>query len=241
MSGNVQDRLDAVQVRIQAACERSGRKPEDVRLVAVTKGIGPDAVREAAECGQIIFGESKVQEAKHKIGMCPGNLEWYMIGHLQGNKVREAVRLFHMIHSVDSFKLLETINGACQETGNTMPVCLEVNVSGERSKFGMPPTEIPTVLEKAGTLINVDIVGFMTMPPFTQDPLEARPFFKRLRELRDQWQNESGIEMRELSMGMSNDFEIAIEEGATMIRVGTILFGERKAAWKPGADELESI
>jgi pyridoxal phosphate enzyme (YggS family) len=233
MSDTLQDRFDGVKRRIGEACARAGRNPETVRLVAVSKTFGPEAVKEAAECGQVLFGESKVQEAKPKISMCPGHLEWHMVGHLQRNKVRDATRLFRMIHSVDSLRLLETISASCREMGNTMPVCLEVNVSGERSKFGMLPEDVPATLDKASTLMGVDIVGVMTIPPFAEDPAEGRPFFKRLRELRDEWHNASGIELPELSMGMSNDFEVAIEEGATLVRVGTVLFGDRKAMLKP--------
>jgi pyridoxal phosphate enzyme (YggS family) len=133
-----------------------------------------------------------------------------------------------MVHAVDSLKLLETLDRVCQEEGRTLPVCLEVNVSGERSKFGLPPEEVPLVLKASQALFRVRIVGVMTIPPIAEDPEEARPFFRRLRELRDRWQSESGILLPELSMGMSHDFEVAIEEGATWIRVGTLLFGERR-------------
>jgi PLP dependent protein len=224
-----QERLAQTNLRLAEACQRAGRKPSEVRIVAVSKTVPPDDIRDAAECGQIVFGESKVQEARQKIPMCPGHLEWHMVGHLQQNKVRDAVRLFRMIHSVDSLRLLEAINAACETAGNRMPVLLEVNVSGERSKFGMPPEEGPAVLEKSGGLMNVDVVGLMTVPPVTEDPQEARPFFRQLREFRDKWQMLSGAVLPELSMGMSHDFEVAVEEGATMVRLGTVLFGERKS------------
>jgi pyridoxal phosphate enzyme (YggS family) len=196
-------------------------------MAAVTKGIGPEQVRNAAEAGLRIFGENRVQEARQKIPMCSSELEWHMIGHLQTNKVRDAVRLFSMIHSVDSLKLIRSINDACGLTGNAMPVCLQVNVSGESSKYGLSPEDVPAVLQESKGLINVDITGLMTIPPFASEPEDVRPFFRRLRELRDQWQDECGIPLRELSMGMSNDFDVAVEEGATWVRLGSILFGER--------------
>ena len=232
------DRLGEIRKRIEAACGRVGRDPQGVSVLAVAKKFGPDEVREAAECGLTVIGESRVQEAKQKIPLCPGSLQWHFIGHLQRNKVRDAVQWFTMIHAVDSWKLLETINEACQTLGRVMPVCLEVNVSGERSKFGLPPEEVTAVLQRCGSLVNVDIVGLMTIPPFTEDPEDARPFFRRLRELRDAWASGGDLPLRELSMGMSNDFEIAIEEGATWIRVGTLLFGDRARKLK-APDEVQ--
>jgi len=228
MSREVQSRLDEVQGRIEAACKRSGRNVDGVKIVAVTKTFGPDAVAEAAECGMKIIGESRIQEAKQKIQFCPGNLEWHMIGHLQRNKVKDAVSLFRMIHSVDSLRLLETVNSVSAAAGVSMPVCLEVNVSGEGSKFGMKPDEVFTVLENSTSLMNVDVVGLMTVPPFTPDPQGARPFFAALRELRDKCREKTGVPLDELSIGMSNDFEIALEEGATLVRLGSVLFGDRK-------------
>ena len=151
-----------------------------------------------------------------------------MIGHLQSNKAREAVRLFEMIHAVDSPRLLEILDRAAGEEGRILPVCLEVNVSGERSKFGMPPEAVLETLKNADRLHKVKIVGLMTIPPIAEDPAEARPYFRALRELRDQLRGQTGLALPELSMGMSHDFGIAVEEGATWIRVGTLLFGPRK-------------
>lgn len=239
MSTDLQARVDDIRSRVAAACLRAGRDVSGVRIVAVTKTFGPDAVDDAAACGLNVIGESKVQEAKYKIPLCSGNIEWHMIGHLQRNKVRDVVSLFRMIHSVDSLRLLETINAACQAAGITMPVCLEVNVSGEGTKFGMKPEEVVPVLEKCGALMNVDVAGLMTIPPFTPESEGARRYFNALRELRDKCRKESGFPLEELSMGMSNDFEIAVEEGATWIRLGSILFGERKT-WKAIArDEVD--
>jgi pyridoxal phosphate enzyme (YggS family) len=230
---DMDNRLGAIRRRMEQACARAGREADAVRLLAVSKTHGPDAVMEAVQLGLTEFGESKVQEAGQKISQCPSAARWHFVGHLQTNKVREAVRLFEMVHAVDSLKLLEALERVCQEEGRSLPVCLEVNVSGERSKFGMSPAEVPAVLQAAQKLFRVRVVGVMTIPPVAEDPEEARPFFRALREARDRWQAESGMALPELSMGMSNDFEVAIEEGSTWIRVGTLLFGVRK---KGGGD-----
>ena len=198
-----------------------------MRLMAVSKKVPPDAVNEAVGCGLALFGESRIQEAAQKIPLCPGSIEWHMVGHLQRNKVRDAVRLFRMIHSVDSLKLLEEIEKWAAENGATMPVLLEINVSGEASKFGMKPEDAEGVLKQCGRLMHIEVAGLMTMPPFTEDPEGARAHFRKLRELRDKLRSATGFELKELSMGMSHDFETAIEEGATFIRLGTVLFGER--------------
>jgi PLP dependent protein len=227
MESTFGQRLELVNGRIAEACRRAGRDPAGVRLVAVAKTFGPNEVAEAANNGLKVIGESKVQEARQKIPLCPSGIEWHMVGHLQTNKVKDAVRLFRMVHSVDSLKLLETLNSACSAAGIEMPVCLEVNVSGERSKFGMPPEEAPAVLEKAGSLMSVSVQGLMTVPPFLPLPEDARPFFRKLRELRDQWKKQTGFPLDELSMGMSHDFDVAVEEGSTMVRIGSLLFGDR--------------
>lgn len=227
MSESFEERLNQARARIRNACERAGRRPDDVRLLPISKTQGPEEIREAADCGLTVFGESRVQEAKQKIPLCPGRLSWHMVGHLQTNKVRDAVQLFQMIHSVDSLKLLRAIDGMSGAAGIVMPVCLEVNVSGEGSKFGLAPEAVPEVLKAANDLMQVDVVGLMTIPPVARDPEEARPHFRRLRELRDQWRDQTGFVLPDLSMGMSHDFEIAIEEGATWVRLGTILFEMR--------------
>lgn len=219
--------LASVRRRIAEACGRCGRRPDEVILLAAAKKRSPEEVDEAADAGIAIIGENRVQEAGQKIPLCSGRLEWHMIGHLQTNKVRKAVQLFSMIHSVDSAKLLTAIDSECGAAGRTMPVCIEVNVSGESSKFGLPPDDVPALLEMSAGLMNVSVVGLMTVPPFTPDPEGARPFFRRLRGLREDWSAATGIELGELSIGMSNDFEVAIEEGATFVRLGTVLFGER--------------
>lgn len=221
------ERIAAIQDRISAACARAGREPDSVTLVAVSKTHPPEAVREAAGAGLTVFGESRVQEARAKIPLCPSGLSWHLVGHLQTNKVKHAVQLFEVIHSVDSFRLLESVDRACDEAGRRMDVLLEVNVSGEAVKFGLGPEAVPDVLKRANELMNVNVAGLMTMPPFAEDAEKARPHFRRLRELRDKWRAECGFALDQLSMGMSGDFEVAIEEGATLVRVGTALFGER--------------
>lgn len=228
----IAERVQSVLDRMEAACRRAGRDPASVRLVAVSKTHPPEAVREAYEAGLRVFGESRVQEAAAKIPMCPGDISWHMIGHLQRNKARHAVQLFDVIHSVDSLRLLETLDRLAQEAGRRPQILLEVNVSGERSKFGMAPEEGPGALEAATKLHNIQVVGLMTMPPFFEEPEKARPFFQRLRVLRDEWRARTGFALNELSMGMTHDFEIAIEEGATWVRVGTAIFGERRRADK---------
>jgi pyridoxal phosphate enzyme (YggS family) len=223
----MQERIDAVRERMAEACTRSGRSIDEVRLVAVSKTYPPERVEEAAACGLHVFGENRVNEAEAKIPACSSSLEWELIGHLQRNKVRRVIPLFRMIQAVDSLELLAKIDSCAKDCGKTMPVCLEVNVSGEGSKFGFAPDAVTQALEAATTMINVDVVGVMTIPPFTPDPEDVRPVFARLRELRDKWADASGFALSELSMGMSGDFEVAIEEGSTCVRVGTAIFGSR--------------
>jgi pyridoxal phosphate enzyme (YggS family) len=228
MSETLAERYGAIRKRIEEACAKAGRPVSSVGLIAVSKTHGPERVAAAAAAGLTIFGENKVQEALAKIPLCPGHLVWHLVGHLQSNKAYAACEVFDVIHSVDSLKLLQTIDRACDELGRTMKVLLEVNVSGEGSKFGAAPDSVPALLEAANQLSRVEVRGLMTMPPFTPEAEDARPHFRRLRELRDQWRESMGIRLDELSMGMSGDFPVAIEEGATWIRVGTALFGERE-------------
>lgn len=228
MSDTLADRLAAIEARMAAACARAGRDPDSVALVAVSKTHGPERVAEAAAAGLRVFGENKVQEARAKIPLCPGALVWHLVGHLQSNKAYAACELFDQIHSIDSLKLLAVVDRACDELGKTMKVLVEVNVSGEGSKFGLKPEEVPAVLEAVNACPRVEVRGFMTMAPLSLEPEKARPYFRRLRELRDRWSGDLGMSLPELSMGMSNDFEVAIEEGASWIRIGTALFGERE-------------
>jgi len=221
-------RYEDIVARIAAACARVGRDPAGVRMMAVSKTQTPEAVRAVAALGIETFGENKVQEARLKIPDCPSRLHWHLVGHLQSNKAREAVRLFEMIHAVDSLRLLEILDRLAGEEGRSLPVCLEVNVSGERSKFGMDPNSVVDTVLAAGSLFKTRVVGLMTIPPADSDPEESRPYFGALRELRDRVQDRTGTSLPELSMGMSHDFEVAIEEGATWIRLGTLLFGPRQ-------------
>lgn len=229
----IASRVQRVRERIAAACAAAGRDPEGVALVAVSKTQPPEAVREAADCGLRVFGENRVQEAGFKIPLCPGHLDWHLVGHLQANKARPAVRLFSTIHSVDSIDLLRRIDAIAGEEGRRPRVLLEVNVSGEGSKEGMRPDDVPAALEAANGLHCVEVAGFMTMPPYCEDPERARGFFRALRGLRDRCAAATGFALPELSMGMSMDFEVAIGEGATLVRVGTDLFGARGSPWRP--------
>jgi pyridoxal phosphate enzyme (YggS family) len=224
MEETFEQRLEAVERRIAAACERAGRPRHEVRLLAVSKTKPPEAVREAADCGLRLFGENKVQEAQAKIPMCPAGLEWHLIGHLQTNKAKVAAHFFQMVHSVDSLKLLQALE---THAGNTLPILLQVNVSGEAAKFGMKPGEVANVIEAANQMQKCEVHGLMTIPPFSPDAEKTRIHFRALRELRDRLQEETGTPLPELSMGMSHDLEVAIEEGSTWVRIGTDLFGNR--------------
>ena len=225
MNETFSQRLETVEQRIAAACKKAGRPRDSVRLLAVSKKKPPEAVREAADCGLRLFGENRVQEAQSKIGMCPNGLEWHLIGHLQSNKAKIAVRYFQMIHSVDSLKLLQALE---THAGTTLPVLLQVNISGESAKFGMKPDEVAAVIEAANQMQKCEVHGLMTIPPFSPDPEKTRVHFSNLRQLRDRLQDETGTPLPELSMGMSHDLEVAIEEGSTWVRIGTDLFGGRK-------------
>ncbi|MEO5802084.1 MAG: YggS family pyridoxal phosphate-dependent enzyme [Verrucomicrobiota bacterium] len=226
---NVSANLTSIQQRINAACVRAGRDPDSVTLLAVSKGQSPDAIRVAADAGLNVFGESKVQEAKVKISLCPGKLRWQMIGHLQSNKCRDAVHFFEMIQSVDSFSLAQEINKCANNSAKTMPILLEVNIAGESSKFGYAPEKLLAELEQINALPKIEIHGLMTIAPWSEEPEKVRPIFRRLRELKSECEQILGAPLPQLSMGMSGDFEIAIEEGSTLVRIGTALFGARKS------------
>ncbi|HXI85114.1 MAG TPA: YggS family pyridoxal phosphate-dependent enzyme [Verrucomicrobiae bacterium] len=214
--------INQIRQRIRSAAERAGRRPEDVTLVAVSKTIEPERVEAALAAGQALFGESRVQEAKAKIPLVSSRAHWHMIGHLQTNKARDAVGLFEVIHSVDSLKLAAELSKWAEHTGKTQVIFLEVNVSGEASKFGLKPEDLESTLSEINRLPRLEVQGLMTIAPVADEVEKARPHFRRLRELRD------ALSLRELSMGMTHDFEVAIEEGATMVRIGAAIFGERK-------------
>jgi pyridoxal phosphate enzyme (YggS family) len=224
--------LTSIQQRIDAACRRAGRAPESVTLQAVSKGQPPEAVRAAADLGLTLFGENRVQEARAKIGRCPSRIHWHLIGHLQSNKCRDAVHFFEMIQSVDSLALAQEINKWADKSAKTMPILLEVNVAGESSKFGYPPEQLLAELAQINALNKIEIHGLMTVAPWAAEAEKVRPVFRRLRELKEQCEQILGAPLPHLSMGMSGDFEVAIEEGATLVRIGTALFGARLQAKK---------
>jgi len=222
--------VEAIQQRIAAACERARREPASVTLIAVTKTQPPDVVGAAARLGLSLFGENKVQEAKAKIPLCPARLRWHMVGHLQTNKCRDAVELFEMVQSVDSLHLAEELNKRADQAAKTLPILLEVNAVGEASKFGCRPDQLLADLERINALPRLAIHGLMTVPPWTPDPEKVRPVFRQMRELKQRCEQLLGAPLPHLSMGMSGDFEVAVEEGATMVRIGTALFGPRARA-----------
>ena len=220
---NIRESLAMVQDRILNACQKAGRPAGAVRLIAVTKKVDADRVREAAELGIRDFGENYVQEAQRKReALGPGGI-WHMIGHVQANKAKYIPRLFDYVHSADRWDLIEALEGY----GKELPLLFEVNLSGEPQKHGAAKEGLRSMLERAGGLRCLKPMGLMTVPPLSTDPEEVRPFFSALRELLGEVNQEFGMDMRELSMGMSADFQVAIEEGATMVRIGTAIFGER--------------
>jgi pyridoxal phosphate enzyme (YggS family) len=226
--------LNNVRQRLAAACARAGRDPASVTLVTVSKGHPAETVRAAADLGLSVFGENRVQEARAKIGLCPGRLRWHLIGHLQSNKCRDAVHFFEMIQSVDSLALAREINKWAETSAKTMPVLIEFNVAGESSKFGYTPEKVLAELKELNALPKLEVHGLMTVAPFAQEAERVRPVFRRLRELKGQCEELLGAPLPHLSMGMSGDFEVAVEEGATMIRLGSAVLGPR-AASKPAA------
>jgi pyridoxal phosphate enzyme (YggS family) len=222
--------LKSVQQRMAAACARAGRDPSSVTLVTVSKGHPAEVVRAAADLGLSLFGENRVQEAKIKMSQCPSRLQWHLIGHLQSNKCRDAVHFFGMIQSVDSLALAREINKWAEKSAKTMPVLLEVNVAGESSKFGYSPENVLLELREINALPKIEVHGLMTVAPWTEEAEKVRPVFRRLAELKKQCEEILGAPLPHLSMGMSGDFEVAVEEGATMIRLGSAVLGPRKAA-----------
>ncbi|MCI0526509.1 MAG: YggS family pyridoxal phosphate-dependent enzyme [Nitrospira sp.] len=238
---NIKENLEQVVQRIRLAALRVGRRPEEVRLVAVTKTMGFTAIQEAQACGVRIFGENRVQEAIPKIQQLGQNdIAWHFVGHLQTNKAKPVVGLFDLIHSVDTFRLAETLDtwinnslsirtGHHIETVGRQRVLIQVNISGESTKSGVLPEELGLMVKKISSYKTLAVVGLMAIPAPSDDPERSRPFFKTLRELAVSIEKEGidGVSMKELSMGMSADFDVAIEEGATLVRVGTAIFGQR--------------
>ena len=230
---SIADNLALIRHRITTAAHRAGRNPDGIALMAVCKTFPAEAINEAYAAGQRLFGENRVQEFADKfpaVSNLPG-ARFHMIGHLQSNKATKAAEIFHAVDSIDSAKLAQRLNDAAQKLDKTLEVLIEVNVGGEEAKSGLSPDspEIDAILGHAPDWMQLNIRGLMTVPPFTDDPGGARPYFRRLRELRDRLvtRNFPAISLGILSMGMSHDFEIAIEEGSTSVRIGTAIFGER--------------
>lgn len=224
---NVAANLEEVLSRVATAATKSGRAREDVQLIAVSKKQDAEKVRAAFEAGQPVFGESRVQEARVKIPLLPSAVRWQFMGHLQKNKIRHALPLFELFHSVDSLALAEEMQRIAEEEGLRPRVLLEVNVAGEGRKLGFAPEKLRTEMETLLGLDRLDIEGVMTIPPLAPEAEDSRRFFVMLRELRDALETEFAVKLPQLSMGMSGDYEVAIEEGATLVRVGTAIFGER--------------
>ncbi|MEQ1850029.1 MAG: YggS family pyridoxal phosphate-dependent enzyme [Chthoniobacteraceae bacterium] len=235
-AASIEERLRAIHGRMTEAASKSGRRAEDVTLVAVSKTHPPDAIGEALAAGQAVFGESRVQEARAKIPLVPGRARWHFIGHLQKNKIRHALPLFELFHGIDSLEIARDMERIASEAGAFPRVLLEVNVAGEGSKFGFAPGKLASQMEDLLALKRLNIEGLMCIPPPQPNAEGSRRFFAGLRELRDRLQGEFRVPLPQLSMGMSGDFAVAIEEGATLVRVGTAIFGERTGkAWKPDA------
>ena len=229
---SIAENLAQVRERIDAAARRAGRHPADIALMAVSKTFPAERIREAYEAGLRRFGENRVQEFAGKIDSLRDlhDAEWHLIGHLQTNKAAKAAELFAAVESVDSLRLAQKLNASAQQLGKKLKVLIEINVGGEAAKSGVAPEsrELEELLSAAPELEHLEFRGLMTIPPFNDHPQEARPYFRKLRDLRDQIARRlPGFNMRELSMGMSHDFEVAIEEGSTCVRVGTAIFGER--------------
>ena len=234
---SIAESLRHVREQMAQAAVKSGRSIDDVELVAISKTHEAEKVREAIEAGQNLFGESRVQEARVKIPELPSSTRWHFVGHLQKNKIRQALPLFELVHSVDSLALGEDINGIAEEDGLHPRVLLEVNVAGEGSKFGFKPEQLRAEMELLLALPRLSILGLMTIPPIAEEPESSRKYFVQLRELRGQLQTEFHVDLAQLSMGMTQDFAIAVEEGATLVRVGTAIFGDRSKPKRERVDQ----
>jgi pyridoxal phosphate enzyme (YggS family) len=226
----IAENLQAVRDRMEAAARRAGRDPAAVRLVAVSKTVGVERIREAAAAGQRLFGENYLQEARPKIAALGPDIAWHFVGHLQSNKARAAVELFELIHGVDRLSLAQALSQAAGRVGKVQEVLIQVNLAGEESKSGAEPGAVPGLFKALAGLPHLKVAGFMTMPPWFPDAEAARPYFRALRELRDNLERQglAGHPLPELSMGMTGDFEVAVEEGATLVRIGTAIFGARQ-------------
>jgi len=224
---SIAENLERVREQIAQAATKSGRSIEDVDLVAISKTHEAAKVREAIDAGQTLFGENKVQEARAKIPELPSHTRWHLVGHLQKNKIRHALPLFELIHSVDSLALAQDINRIAEEEGLHPRILLELNVAGEGSKFGFTPEKLHADMETLLGLPRLSILGLMCIPPIADEAEASRKYFVQLREERDRLQTEFRVDLAQLSMGMTQDYAVAVEEGATLVRVGTAIFGER--------------
>jgi pyridoxal phosphate enzyme (YggS family) len=226
---SIAENIKTVQDRIAFAAMRAGREPSSIQLVVVTKTVAVDRIREAVAAGANILGENRVQEAREKIEKLGRIAHWHLIGTLQANKAKYAVKLFDLIHSVDSLTLAKEIDRQAAKIGKIQDILIEVNIAGEESKSGVAVIDALSLVSEAAKMRSISIKGLMTMPPFSDISGDSRPYFKKLRDLAADIAASKipGISMKELSMGMSGDFEVAVEEGATMVRVGTAIFGER--------------
>jgi PLP dependent protein len=233
----IAENLERVREQIARAAVNSGRSIDDVELVAITKTHPAEKIREAIEAGHSLFGESRVQEARAKIPELPSGLRWHFVGHLQKNKIRHALPLFEMLHSIDSLPLAQEFNRIAEEGGMHPRVMLEVNVAGEGSKFGFTPDKLREAMEDLLALPRLSIEGLMCIPPIAEEAEASRRYFVQLRKLRDSIQTEFNVTLPALSMGMTNDFMVAVEEGATLVRVGTAIFGDRSKKPKQKATD----
>ena len=224
---HITQNLEEVRAAIAAAAHRAGRDPGSVRLVAVSKTVDLERIRAAIDAGQDLFGENYLQEARDKIAALGRKVSWHLVGHLQSNKARGAVELFDLIHAVDRLKLAGALDAAAARLGQVQDVLIQVNQAGEATKSGVIPAAAPALVQEIARLPHLRVLGLMTMPPWFPDPEAARPYFKALRVLRDHLRGLTGLPLTELSMGMSGDFAVAVEEGATLVRVGTAIFGGR--------------
>lgn len=235
---SIAQRLVATREAIVAAARRAGRDPAEIELLAVSKTHPPEALREAIEAGQLLFGESRVQEARAKIPLLPSRTRWHFIGHLQSNKIRHALASeFELLHGIDTPELAADLNRIAGELGHRPRLLLEVNLAGESTKFGFSPAKLRAAMPQLLGFERLQIDGLMTIAPIGRDAEDSRRYFRLLRELRDQLQGEFGVGLAQLSMGMSGDFPVAIEEGATIVRIGSAIFGRRGGkSWRPSPD-----
>lgn len=218
--------IKKVKESIHRAVEKAGRNHDEVKLIAISKKVDTDRIKEAIDAGLTIFGENRVQEAKNKIAKLTSSIQWHLVGHLQSNKVKYIFDLFELIHSVDSFPLATEIQKQAGKIGKTANVLVQINTSGEKTKFGIPLNKATSVVKEIDKLKNLNVMGLMTIPPYSENPENSRIFYKKLNSVKMKLIDEN-LNLPELSMGMSNDYEVAIEEGATFVRVGTAIFGSR--------------